>query len=249
MVQAKQVKPFFTIITCTKNSSKFIGKCLNSVKKQTFRDFEHLIIDGKSKDGTLELVKKFKNQIISTAPSGIANAMNLGITNSSGEYLYFLNSDDYLFNDQVLENVHHYLESNPELDWVFGNIHETDGVKTIGYPPFRKIFQGKHPNLLKYYNYIPHQATFIKKQVFSDFGLFDESLSSMLDPEYWLRIAGFTRWGYMPYVVANYLIHEGSQSENPAHAKHNTQEYESVQKRYLNPLEYTLAKLINKFIR
>lgn len=241
--------PFFTIITCTKNSAKYIKKCLESVKSQTFRDFEHIIVDGKSNDGTLEVFNSSDINPIILEPQGIAHAMNEGIRAARGKYIYFLNSDDSFYDSHVLEQVHDYLTRHKQFDWVFGNIHETDGQKTIGYPPIRNIFKGRHPNLLKYYNYIPHQGTFIQKAVFDKYGLFDETLKSMMDPEYWLRISGKTKWDYMPIVVAHYLIRPDSQSENVANAISNTKEYEKVQKQYLNWLEFLFAKIVNKFLR
>lgn len=249
MVRQSKVVPFFSIITCTKNSSNYIRTCLESIKSQTFRDFEQIIIDGKSTDQTIGILSKYKLKPFSQSPSGIASAMNAGVKHARGQYLFFLNSDDSFYDADVLKKVHSFLLAHPDLDWVFGNIHETDGVKTIGFPPKRKIFQGMHPNLLKYYNYIPHQATFIKKSVFTQHGLFDESLKSMMDPEYWLRICDATQWGYMPIVVANYLIRPDSQSENISHAEANTREYEIVQSKYLTFLELSLAKLINKILR
>jgi glycosyltransferase involved in cell wall biosynthesis len=249
MVSKKPVTPFFTIITCTRNSSAFIQKCLDSVESQTYQDFEHIIVDGDSTDKTTAILKESDQKFISLPPAGIANAMNAGIKAAHGKYLYFLNSDDSLYDSAVLQDVHDYLINQRELDWVFGNIHETDGKKTIGFPPIRKLFQGAHPNILKFYNYIPHQATFIKKSVFAKYGLFDESLKSMMDPEYWLRISKTTTWGYMPIVVANYLVRSDSQSENIQHIAANTVEYESVQARYLSTIELMLAKLINKILR
>jgi glycosyltransferase involved in cell wall biosynthesis len=249
MVQAKSINPFFTIITCTRNSAKFIRSCLDSVASQKFHGFEHLIIDGHSTDGTLSILAKGSNSVIQAEPRGIANAMNIGINAAKGKYLYFLNSDDSLYDDEVLQKVHDYLVSHTELDWAFGNIHETDGIKTIGFPPKRAIFHGKHPSILKYYNYIPHQAAFIKKSVFDQFGLYDEDLKSMMDPEYWLRISQSTDWDYMPIVVANYLIRPDSQSENLAHTRSNTLEYEAVQSKYLSPLELVLAKFVNMIMR
>lgn len=175
--------------------------------------------------------------------------MNLGISVAKGKYLYFLNSDDSFYNDDVLQQVHNYLSEHPNLDWVFGHIHETDGVRTIGYPPLRRIFKGSHPTLLKFYNYVPHQATFVKKSVFDKHGYFDEGLSTMMDPEYWLRISSVTNWGYMPVVVANYLIRPDSQSENKNNQQKNTIEYEMIQSKYLSKLELVVAKLINKLLR
>lgn len=249
MVQKEPVTPFFTIITCTRDSSKFIRKCLDSVRSQTFKDFEHIVVDGESTDGTPTILNSHGLKYLSKTPLGIANAMNVGIKAAKGQFIYFLNSDDSFYSNQVLQPVHDYLINRSDLDWVFGNIHETDGVKTIGYPPKRKIFQGRHPNMLKFYNYIPHQATFVRKSVFDKYGLFDESLKSMMDPEYWLRISGSTSWGYMPITVANYLIRPDSQSENLDNANSNTAEYEVVQSKYLSKLELLLAKLINKIVR
>jgi glycosyltransferase involved in cell wall biosynthesis len=249
MVQTKPVIPFFSIITCTKNSAKYLSKCLASLETQTFRDFEHIVIDGQSSDQTSTILDKSGVSYHTLAPRGIAHAMNRGLSYAGGQYVYFLNSDDSLYNSQVLQNVHDYLVSHASLDWVFGNIHETDGVKTIGFPPKRRIFQAKHPNLLKFYNYIPHQGTFVKKSVFDKFDLFDEKLKSMMDPEYWLRIRDLTDWGYMPVTVANYLIRPDSQSENISHVQSNTREYEQVQAKYLSRLELSIAKIINKILR
>jgi len=249
VVQTKPVIPFFSIITCTKNSAKFINTCLESVRVQTFRDFEHIFVDGHSEDGTTEILAKNSKSVISTPSKGIANAMNIGLGRAKGQYVYFLNSDDSFYNSLVLQKVHDYLVVHKDLDWVFGNIHETDGVKTIGFPPKRKIFQGKHPTILKFYNYIPHQATFVKKSAFDKYGGFDEKLKSMMDPEYWLRISGRTKWSYMPIVVANYLIRPDSQSESLSNKVGNTLEYETIQSKYLSPLEFVLAKFINKLVR
>lgn len=249
MVQTKSLTPYFTIITCTRNSARFLKSCLDSVKSQTFTDFEHIIIDGESTDNTLKILREYKYNVHTAKPEGIANAMNHGLSKAKGKYIYFLNSDDSFFAKDVLHKVHDFLQSHPDLDWVFGNIHETTGSKTIGYPPLRTIFQGSHPFLLKFYNYIPHQGSFVKRTVFDRFGQFDESLKSMMDPEYWLRIAPHTRWDYMPFTVANYLIRPDSQSENLSHAAQNTVEYEKVQAKYLNLIERILAKIINRVVR
>lgn len=249
MVQAKSVIPFFSIITCTRNSEKYLNTCLQSVEAQTYKNYEHIIIEGNSTDDTINILKKYSKNIISTPPKGIANAMNVGLGRAKGKYIYFLNSDDSFYDASVLQKVHDYLFANPNYDWVFGNIHETDGQKTIGYPPKRKIFQGKHPTILKFYNYIPHQGTFVKKAVFGKFGTFDEKLKSMMDPEYWLRIAPHTDWDYMAITVANYLIRPDSQSENLSNAASNTLEYELVQSKYLSTLGLVFAKLINKILR
>jgi glycosyltransferase involved in cell wall biosynthesis len=104
-------KNFFSIITCTHNSSLFLQKNIESLKKQNLRDFEHIFIDGFSTDRTVDIIKKYQaeypNQVklFQFKPEGISKAMNQGIKNSSGEYLLHLHSDDFLFDENVLEDV------------------------------------------------------------------------------------------------------------------------------------------------
>lgn len=250
MVSKQPLTPFFSVITCTRNSAHFLKACLTSVKSQTFHNFEFIVVDGYSTDQTKSILKKSGIAPISAEPAGISAAMNAGIQKAKGKYIFFLHSDDSFYHPNVLQDVHSFLTSHQELDWAFGRIHEVTGKgQTVGFPPKRKIFQGKHPTLLKFYNYIPHQAVFMKKAVFDKYGTFDESLKSMMDDELWLRLKDKTEWGYMPIVVANYSIRAGSQSESPEHALANTQEYELVQSRYLNKIELVLAKLINRLLR
>jgi len=96
----------FSIITVSYNSAKTIEDTINSVDNQSYRDFEHLIIDGKSTDGTLDLLARYENpkrRIISEVDKGLYDAMNKGIELSKGDYIFFLNADDYLANSNALE--------------------------------------------------------------------------------------------------------------------------------------------------
>ena len=96
----------FSIITVCWNSEDTIKSSLESVNEQTFEDIEHIIIDGGSNDSTLEIVKKFGRRvrrIISEPDGGIYHAMNKGIQVSSGEFIGFLNSDDFFADSAVIE--------------------------------------------------------------------------------------------------------------------------------------------------
>ena len=96
----------FSIITVSYNSAKTIEDTINSVDNQSYRDFEHLIIDGKSTDGTLDLLARYENpkrRIISEVDKGLYDAMNKGIELAKGDYIFFLNADDYLANSNALE--------------------------------------------------------------------------------------------------------------------------------------------------
>ena len=112
-----------SIITPTFNSEKFISSNVNSIKNQTYKNFEHLIIDNKSKDKTVEIIKnEGKNlKIISESDKGIYDAFNKGIALAKGDVISIINSDDYLADDKVLENVISLFNSH-NIDIVYGNI-------------------------------------------------------------------------------------------------------------------------------
>jgi len=243
------VKPLISIITCTYNSEEFLSECIRSIQSQDFVDYEHIVIDGHSRDSTLSMIPA-SLRIYSQTPAGISAAMNEGISHARGEYIYFLHSDDAFYDSHVLSSVANYMTTHSELDWVYGQIQVVEADKTvIGVFPKYKIFQGRHPWLLKYYNYIPHQGTFVKKSIFAKYGEFDTSLSSAMDPDLWLRIGQTTAWDYMPICVANFRVHRGSQSSSIAKRGENMSEYSRVQVRYLSRLELIIARYLQTFLR
>lgn len=160
--------PRVSIITATYNSGKTLEECLISVARQTYANKEHLIIDGQSKDDTLAIIKKYQEQYpdiryISEADKGVWDAMNKGIDMASGEWLYFLGSDDALKNERVLSNIF-AAPGNEDYDVIYGNIeHRNAGTR------FDDEFNNK---LLARFN-IAHQAIFYRKTVFEKTGKFD----------------------------------------------------------------------------
>ncbi|MDB5280350.1 MAG: hypothetical protein JWR61_5305 [Ferruginibacter sp.] len=159
--------PALSIITISYNNHNGLFKTIPSVLNQTFTDYEYIIIDGGSNDGSTELIEKYAQQItywVSEKDAGIFNAMNKGIAKAKGAYLLFLNAGDYLFDSAVLKNV---FDTNPAEDIIYGNV-VWDPVK----------YQGKYPAKLSFEffinNALPHQASFIKKELFDRVGLYDE---------------------------------------------------------------------------
>jgi glycosyltransferase involved in cell wall biosynthesis len=113
----------YSIIIPTYNSTNVIRRCLDSVVTQTFGDFEVLIMDGNSEDDTIRIAESFYDdriKIYSEPDKGIYDAMNKGIDKSSGNWLFFLGSDDYLYDREVLSNVAPHLID--ELDVVYGEV-------------------------------------------------------------------------------------------------------------------------------
>lgn len=97
--------PLFSIITITRNNLGGLKKTGQSLNEQTNRDFEWVIVDGKSDDGTRDYLTTVKAKIISEPDKGIYDAMNKGINTSSGDYLIFMNAGDYFFNSDTLNTV------------------------------------------------------------------------------------------------------------------------------------------------
>jgi len=113
-----------TIITVCYNASSTIGETIKSVINQSYKNLEYIIIDGESTDGTKEIIENYKKIFpiiyISEKDNGIYDAMNKGLDLATGDYLNFMNADDYFFNNTVVEEVVPFL--NKQYDIVYGNM-------------------------------------------------------------------------------------------------------------------------------
>jgi len=249
-------KPFFSIITCTYNSEKTLLRNIDSVQNQTLTNFEQIFIDGESKDSTLKQIKKYQNnfkdkiKLYSTPPKGISNAMNFGIIKSNGKYLIHLHSDDSFYDKNVLQKVYDFIKNNNEPDLIYGQINVINNKnQSRGIFPTKKIFQIHSRQILKYYNYIPHQSVFIKNNVYKTYGVFDENLRIMMDYDYWLRVIGIIKTKYIPAIISNYLVSNTTKSGNKNNSEIIAIEKEILRKKYLNTLEHPIAKYIDLLIK
>jgi glycosyltransferase involved in cell wall biosynthesis len=176
-------KPFFTIITIVLNGEEFIERAIQSVINQTIKDYEYIIIDGGSVDGTLAILEKYKEDIdiiISEPDRGISHAFNKGIELASGEFIAFINSDDY-FVESCLEIVAGCYRRNPNYEVFCGAVDFYDGgqflVKTHSFPEKIKAESSIHQS-----------SCFIKRTVFDTHLPFNEELKYAMDYEFFLRL-------------------------------------------------------------
>lgn len=179
--------PKFSIITCTRNSLPYIREAATSVLNQTLTDYEHIFVDGASTDGTLEYLRSLRPtaRILENITGGIAKAMNAGVAAAQGDILVHLHSDDYFLHPRVLERVAQHFSRHNNY-WLFGRIvSDVDGGL---FPEAFVVPEYSYSNLL-HRNFIPHPATFIRREVFAEFGGFDENIRYAMDYDYWLRIA------------------------------------------------------------
>lgn len=168
------VLPKISVITVCLNAEKTIEATLQSLGRQTYRHFEHIVIDGASRDGTLALLDRYRESIslvISEPDHGIYDAMNKGIKCAGGEIIYFLNADDTLFDSSTLENAAAMFNRFPMADVIYGDacLIYPDGRTAIAtYPPKLSWDHFKDRTLC-------HQSVFTKRSAFDRVGLFDTS--------------------------------------------------------------------------
>jgi len=171
-----------SIITINYNNLIGLEKTLRSVEAQTYRDFEHIIIDGGSTDGSKEFIEKNAKSFgywVSEQDKGIYNAMNKGIQKANGAYLLFLNSGDHFYGNSVLEENFEFIKA---YDLIYFNIKViTDKMEYIKNTPDHLVFSYFTNDTL------PHQATFIKASLFEKVGFYDESLKIVSDWKFFVE--------------------------------------------------------------
>ena len=178
-----------SIITVTLNSQKTLRDTVNSVLSQTYKNIEHIIVDGGSHDQTIKILKRYPNKrkkIYLCKNSGIYRAINYGIKKSSGDYIAILNSDDMYQSDNTISNVVKVIHKNINTKIFFGNIVY---FKQLQFYRIRRFYPGINFNRLqmRYGIMPPHPATFIKKEVYQSNQLYNEKLKIASDFEFFLR--------------------------------------------------------------
>ena len=169
-----------SIITINYNNKAGLQKTIQSVVSQTWQDFEFIVIDGNSSDGSKDVLytyASFFSYYVSEPDSGIYNAMNKGIKISTGDYLMFLNSGDSLIDNTILEKLN--AELNGQYDIYYGDILHIDGIKKE-----IRTFPKKLNFAFFYEQNISHQASFIKAKLFKDIFLYNENLKIVADWEF-----------------------------------------------------------------
>ena len=140
IINIKKKSPFFSLITVVKNDEKNIETTIKSIKRQSYKNFEYIIIDGNSKDKTVPKIlrhKKSVNYLISENDKGIYYAMNKGINNSKGNVVVFVNSGDILFKN-ALRHVYKVFKREKNIDFVFGTVKRNYSRSTIIKSGFNK---------------------------------------------------------------------------------------------------------------
>ncbi len=181
---------FLSIITINRNNADGLEQTMHSVASQTFKDFEYIVIDGASTDGSVEVIKKYESQFahlkwLSEPDTGIYNAMNKGIRMVSGEYIQILNSADCLAANDVTERMLSALEGAGCPNIFYGNM-----VKCFpdGHQRVDKSFAGQEITLLGMFTgTLNHDPAYIRRDLFEKYGYYDETLKIVSDWKWYLQ--------------------------------------------------------------
>ena len=179
-----------SIITINRNNASGLEKTMQSVVSQSFKDFEYVIVDGASTDGSVEMIKKYESQFahlrwLSEPDAGIYNAMNKGIRMASGDYIQILNSADALASDEVTEKMLAALEEQGKPSILYGNMIKCflDGRKMVD-----KCFAGQEITMLGMYTgTLNHDPAYIRRDLFEKYGYYDETLKIVSDWKWYLQ--------------------------------------------------------------
>ncbi len=196
-----------SVITVCKNSQATIEKNIKSVVEQNYKNIEYIIIDGDSQDETKKIIAKYSqfiNKFISEPDSGLYEAMNKGVRLATGDFIYFLNSDDYLLDREVIQDVVTFIAEHPASDFFYGDVEH----RSI----YGEVFLYKSPlpeNLQEEMIYgcaIPQPASFFKADLFSKLGFFNESYKIASDYEWFTRLiqAENTEISYYSRTISSY---------------------------------------------
>ena len=194
-------KPLISIITPTYNAGKFIVRCMDSVQRQSFKGVEHLIIDAVSTDDTAAQVQSYQQQFQNirleiAKDKGVFDAMNKGIGLAQGDWLYFLGADDFLFNEETLQDILPILSAQKN-QIVYGNVF---------FQNLQRLYDDEFGIEKILTRNICHQAIFYHTDVFSKIGFYNLNYRTESDYEFNLRcwLSGQISHQFVPLTIAHY---------------------------------------------
>ena len=204
--------PRISIVTPAFNSEQTLRDTIESVREQDYQNWEHIVIDGGSTDGTVALLKSFPHLVwVSEKDEGHYHAMNKGIAKATGEFIVILNADD-CFRPGALSAAARAFEQNPSWDALFGDVRYVDGR---GQTIYTREEAGYDYKVLLYgLDYICHQTMFVRKRVYEKLGAYRHTeFRNSADYEFKLRLGrSGCRVGHVPMLMVDYRYHDHGQS-------------------------------------
>ncbi|MNJ97630.1 PGL/p-HBAD biosynthesis glycosyltransferase [compost metagenome] len=210
--------PLLTIISINYNNKNGLAKTIESVINQSWKDFEHIIIDGGSTDGSQEIIKKYETNIaysVSEADKGVFNAMNKGVKATVSNYLLFLNSGDILHDNDALSHLFTHVEQKPDQDIYYTNLLLADSANNT-----ERLHQCPNKLTLAYFtgSFIGHPASIIKRNVFNILGGYSENYHIISDWLFFVKafLSGYS-FHYINLTLSTFFLDGVSSNGNAQH--------------------------------
>jgi glycosyltransferase involved in cell wall biosynthesis len=201
-------QPLVSIISPSYNQAAFLEKTIRSVLDQDYPNIEYLIADGGSSDGSVDIIRKYEDMLtwwVSEKDKGQAEAINKGFSRAKGEYIAWINSDDYYLPGAVSQAVQS-LEQNPDAGLVFGNVQvvnrEGEILNTLSYGDWGL-------EELMSFHIIGQPSVFLRRSVLQKAGFLDTNYHFLLDHQLWLRMGLLAGVKYIPNLWSRAHYHEG----------------------------------------
>ncbi|MBP5399554.1 MAG: glycosyltransferase [Alphaproteobacteria bacterium] len=243
----EKMKTMLSIITVCKNEPYIEETCL-SIIKQSNQDFEWIVVDGASTDGTLDKLSEYQKRMdvfMSEEDDGVYYAMNKGINHAHGKYLLFMNGGDLLYNKQVISDVIPYLQAG-KADVFYGDSYRLFDNKENC---FIKTYPDKITKSFFLTNTLAHQSSFIKKELFEKFGGYREDFKIVSDKEKWLKfVDNDTVFCHIPKVLSCFRMNGVSRQQTSLlkeEKKKMLEEYFSKNQLYNTDIPY-LQKIFDR---
>jgi len=197
-----------SVITPSLNQARYLGDCLDSVRAAAVQaaphEIEHIVIDGGSNDGTVELLRAREDiRWISEKDLGQSHAINKGLTMATGDILAYLCADD-LYEPGAVREIFRAFAENPDADLVYADFYFLEGDSGRKRLKSAASFR---PGKLRQRNPLGQPAVWWRRRIYEKFGGFDESLHFCMDHEYWLRLGTHVHWHYLPEPLAVSRLH------------------------------------------
>jgi glycosyltransferase involved in cell wall biosynthesis len=215
------MSPKVSVVVSCYNYGEFVTQCLDSIKGQTFPDFEVVIVNDGSTDNSEEQIKPYLNdnrfRYIKQKNGGQANAKNKGIAHTKGKYIAFLDADDLWEIDKLEKQIS--LFSSQGIGVVYSRARYIDSLgRDLNFRLSGKYLQPKRGYVTDFLiidNFVPFSSSIVRRDCFDRFGVFDESLKMGIDWDLWLRISTQYQFDFVDEPLLSYRVgHPGQMSKN-----------------------------------